>query len=382
MPKQFKRVSCKHLKKFNYIRISEIKTVSKMTKYNIINNIFNTINPYHWITWLRNRAFDNGILTSCNFTIPIICVGNITVGGTGKTPHTEYLINLLHDKYRIAVLSRGYGRKSKGYIKADSNSAMETIGDEPYQIKNKFRDITIAVDEKRVHGIEQLLNEDNAPDIILLDDAFQHRYVKAGLNILLIDSNRPIWKDRVLPFGRLRESMTRVKRADIIIFTKCNADMNAEQMEHFKRMSGMKERIPIFFSTMKYGNPYPLLTNAVKEDLRFKDTEVLLLTGIANPKPLKKELEKRGANVKLLQYADHHNFSTEELNDIANKFNNTKSKNKIIITTEKDATRLTAQKALPLVIKEHTYILPIEVDFLNEEKNMFNQIISDYVRKD
>lgn len=353
-----------------------------MSIYHIINKILNAINPYHWITWLRNLAFDNGIITSRKFTIPVICIGNITVGGTGKTPHTEYLINSLHDKYRIAVLSRGYGRKSKGYIKADAESVMEIIGDEPYQIKNKFPDITVAVDEKRVHGIELLQKEGTQPDIILLDDAFQHRYVKAGLNILLIDSNLPIWKDRVLPFGRLRESMAGIKRADIIIFTKCNAGMNSEEMEYFRRMTGMKERIPIFFSTMRYGNPYPLLTDAVKEEPRFKDTEVLLLTGIANPKPLKKELEKRGANVKLLQYADHHNFSTEELNDIANKFKNTKNKNKIIITTEKDAARLTAQKALPLVIKEHTYILPIEVDFLNEEKNMFNKIISDYVRKD
>lgn len=352
-----------------------------MKKHHIINKIFNTINPYHWVTWLRNLAFDFGILNSQSFNNPIICIGNITVGGTGKTPHTEYLINLLHDKYNIAVLSRGYGRKSKGYIKADSDSSMETIGDEPYQIKNKFKNITVAVDEKRVHGINQLLKENNRPDVILLDDAFQHRYVKAGMNILLIDINRPIWKDRVLPFGRLREAMSGYKRANIIIFTKCKADITAKEQTYYKGVFDISKKTPIFFSTMKYGAPYPLFGNITREKISFHNHSILLLTGIANPIPLKEELEERGADVTLMQYADHHNFSAGELNDVVDKFNNINSSNKIIITTEKDAARLTAQKELPVVIKKHIYVLPIEVDFLNKERDMFNQIISDYVRK-
>lgn len=177
----------------------------------------------------RNKAFDTGVLKSREFAIPTICVGNISVGGTGKTPHIEYIAKLLKDEFRIAVLSRGYGRKSKGYIKADNRSTMQQIGDEPFQIKNKFKDIDVAVCEKRVYGIEQLTKENSELQVILLDDAFQHRHVKTGLNILLIDSNRPVWNDCVMPFGRLRERISGIRRADIVIMTKCR-EMTEEQM--------------------------------------------------------------------------------------------------------------------------------------------------------
>lgn len=338
------------------------------------------MNPYHWATWVRNRAFDNGFLKSKSFDIPTICIGNITVGGTGKTPHTEYLIKLLGKEFAVAVLSRGYGRKSNGYIPADENTVMQQIGDEPFQIKNKFKDITVAVDEKRVHGIEELLKHTPAPQVILLDDAYQHRYVKAGLNILLTDSNRPIWNDRVLPFGRLRESVSGTDRADIIIVTKCNPEMSRQQQEICCKILCNKKKAPVFFSTMRYGALYPLFASATEQATDLEDCNVLLLTGIAAPMPLKKELERQGARVRLMQYADHHNFSEQELQNVAGEFQKEKGK-KIIITTEKDAARLTAQSNLPIVIKENIYVLPIEVDFLNGQKEVFNQIISDYVRK-
>ena len=205
--------------------------------------------PY-WLTLKCRHAFYNiGLFKSHKASVPTICVGNITVGGTGKTPHTEYLIELLCENRKIAVLSRGYGRKSKGYIKADDTTPMLLIGDEPFQIKNKYPDISVAVCEKRVTGIERLLNEEPRLDAILLDDAFQHRYVKAGLYILLIDSNRPIWQDCVLPFGRLRESLSGIKRADIVIMTKCD-DITPEEQEWCRNyIKGWKD-IPVFFSRM------------------------------------------------------------------------------------------------------------------------------------
>ena len=175
-----------------------------MIKRSFLRVLADAVNPYSWVMTARNKAFDAGVLKSREFAVPTICVGNISVGGTGKTPHIEYITRLLKERYTIAVLSRGYGRKSKGYIKADEHSTMELIGDEPYQIKDKFKNIDVAVCEKRVKGIEQLTAGNSALQAILLDDAFQHRYVKAGLNILLIDSNRPVWRDNVMPFEPCR----------------------------------------------------------------------------------------------------------------------------------------------------------------------------------
>lgn len=347
-----------------------------------IFTLLNAINPYHWITWLRNRTFDYGIRESRSFETPTICIGNITVGGTGKTPHTEYLIELLQDDYRIAVLSRGYGRKSRGFVSADSNTTARDIGDEPCQMANKFNKITVAVDEKRVRGIETLERRPVPPQVILLDDAFQHRHVKAGLNILLIDRSRPVWNDTLLPIGRLRESANGIKRADIIIITKCPPDIStSEQIETEKRCAKYKN-LPIFFSTMQYGTPYPLFPQQSEGHMQISSgTDILLVTGIARPAPLKAEIERRGAQVILKQYPDHHSFSDKEIADIATAFSKINSNNKLIATTEKDATRLKRHPALPQEIKKHIYVIPIKVSILHNKENMFNQIISDYVRK-
>ncbi len=349
-----------------------------MSKGTFLYKILNAINPFHWVTSVRNWAFDCGWLKSTRFDTPTICIGNITVGGTGKTPHTEYLIKLLSSSHRIAVLSRGYGRKSRGYIKATPSTAMPMIGDEPHQIMTKFKNITVAVDEKRVHGINSLLSEEDAPQLILLDDAYQHRYVKAGLNILLVDNNRPVWRDTLLPIGRLRESMAGIERADIIIVTKCPADTDDKHKELCRRMLQTKKGAPVFFSTMRYGVPYPLFAEAAGRECVIEGCNILLLTGIAKPAPLKAHLERSAHSVMLKQYADHHNFSEREIADVADTFARTEGR-KLIITTEKDAARLTALPTLPPIIKANIYALPIEVDFLDGTRPLFDQTITEAV---
>ena len=347
-------------------------------KRGIAKMIADTINPYSWITATRNRMFDAGLLQSHIFTLPTICIGNISVGGTGKTPHTEYLAKLLKEQYHTVVLSRGYGRKSRGYILAKPNTPMELIGDEPFQIKHKIKDIDVAVCERRAEGIEHIMADIKKPDVILLDDAFQHRYVKAGLNILLIDCNRPIWQDCILPFGRLREGINGIKRADIVIITKCN-NLTTEQKTLYRNYIRKKKDIPVFFSSMRYGDIYPLFNN--RDKAIAAGDKVLLVTGIANPEPLKKDIERRGADVILIKFADHHNFTTGDLASIAKCYNGIEGNEKIIITTEKDATRLLQNPNIPQVVKENIYVQPIEVEILNEEKELFNKIILDYVTK-
>ena len=340
----------------------------------ILFKIADAINPFSWITWLRNMAFDFKIIKSHSFDIATVSIGNITVGGTGKTPHTEYIAKLLKDNHKIAVLSRGYGRKSSGYIKAENNTPMLILGDEPAQMKNKFPDIDVCVCEKRVIGIKKIMAENKNIEVILLDDAYQHRHVKAGLNILLIDSNRPLWQDCILPFGRMRESMPGIKRADIVIMTKCN-ELTDNERDWCKRYIEKIKDIPVFFTAIRYGIPYRIND---RKPLKEIEKEVLLVTGIANPAPLKRELEKRGANVHMKQYPDHHNFSNNDIEEITATYYGLNT-NGIIITTEKDAVRLLQQKALPQKIKDIVYVMPIEVAFLYNEEDMFNQIIENYV---
>ena len=339
--------------------------------------IIDAINPYRWIMSLRNMMFDKGYKESREFHVATICIGNISVGGTGKTPHTEYLIELLKANHSLAVLSRGYGRKSKGYIKAGDATPMPLIGDEPFQIKNKYPDIAVAVCERRVTGIEKLLAEEKGIDVILLDDAYQHRHVKAGLNILLIDSNRPIWCDRVLPFGRLRESAAGIDRADVVVITKCK-DITPGDAEWYRNQIGRYKKLPVFFSQMRYGNCYSLFKDAPARNGKMP-REVLLVTGIANPAPLKAEIERRGAKVTLMRFGDHHNFTTAELGAIDGKFRAIGCNDKAIITTEKDATRLLQRNDLPPAIKESTYVLPIKIEIMADGQKEFNQIIEDYV---
>ena len=348
----------------------------KNKERSIFKQMLDAVNPYNWITWTRNRMFDYGMLESRKFPVATICIGNISVGGTGKTPHTEYLIESLHDNHKVAVLSRGYGRKSKGYIKAGTDTTMEALGDEPFQIKNKYPEIAVAVCEKRVEGIERLMTEEKGLQTILLDDAYQHRYVKAGLNILLIDMNRPVWCDNVMPFGRLRESIAGIKRADIVIMTKCGERAMGQHEEICNRIRSYKD-IPVYFSAIRYGRLYPLFGEARQEAAITPGSSILLVTGIAKPQLLKEEIEKRGAKVTLMQYGDHHNFTTAEIDEIAKRFGETGST--MIVTTEKDATRLLHRTDLPQEIRDNIYALPIEMAILNGEEELFNQNIYNYV---
>ena len=338
---------------------------------------------YGGIVHFRNKCFDWGWLKSEEFDTPTICIGNISVGGTGKTPHTEYLIRLLQKDHKVAVLSRGYKRKSEGFQVAKPDSGIEDIGDEPLQMFSKFGDITVAVDRDRRNGIRLLMNMPDAPEVVLLDDAYQHRYVRAGLNLLLIDSHRPICYDRMLPAGRLREAADGQRRADIIIVTKCGKDMNAEKMEAYRQTICPLPYQKLFFTRFEYADLYELdhTDNTLPLNRIDKDTHILLLTGIASPAPIIEELKLHTEHIVNLPFADHHDFTATDIEKVERTFNALPDGQRMIVTTEKDATRLHKNKMLNGKLKESIYILPITVDFLNNKKTEFDACITNYVEE-
>ena len=330
---------------------------------------------YSGIIWIRNWLFDKNYLKSSSFNFPIICVGNLAVGGTGKTPLVEYLIALLKDEYKIATLSRGYKRKTKGFGIADINTTALEIGDEPMQFHEKFPDITVSVGEERLVAIPQLLQEKPGTEVIILDDAFQHRQVKAGLNILLTEHKNLYTRDFLMPAGDLRDIKGSSKRADIILVTKCKQGLNEAD-----RLNLVRELRPVvgqsvFFTEMIYSKPYHLFT---KHTFTIQPaTEVLLICGIANPKPLKEYLTKLVHTYDMLRYPDHHIFHSDDLADIGKQFAKLTSSNRIILTTEKDAVRLqkfeTELKDFPI------YILPVQHSFLFDQAEEFNKIVKDFI---
>lgn len=317
---------------------------------------------YGWITSIRNFLYDKGILKSYSFDIPIIAVGNLSVGGTGKTPQIEYLIRLLLPNYKIATLSRGYKRKSKGYVLADINSTAENLGDEPFQMHQKFPSIKVAVDADRKNGIENLIKLDDKPDVILLDDAFQHRKVKAGLYIMLSAYDDIFYDDFMLPTGNLRESRSGAKRADIIVITKCPKELSISEQERIK--AKIKFEVPIFFSFVDYDdNVY-----GKKETIRISeiiDKDKLIIAGIAKPEPFFNFIKRE--NDSIMIFSDHHNFSENDINTIREKSNG-----KIIITTEKDYVRLKTQNL------NNLYYLPIKSSILINEQT-FNSLVTEYL---
>ena len=352
-----------------------------------------SVKIHHWLyplSWLygtgvclRNKLFDWGWLRSRSFDVPVICVGNIAVGGTGKTPHTEYLIKLLQNEgINVATLSRGYKRKSKGYILATAESSVQKIGDEPYQIKSKFPDIRVAVDENRCHGIEQLLTlKSPAVDAVLLDDAFQHRHVKAGMNILLTDYHRLLCDDALLPAGRLREPACGKNRAQIVIVTKCPDDIKPIDFNIITKRLNLYPYQQLDFSRFRYGSVMPLFPAKAKGRITCTgDEQVLLVTGIASPAPLVEEVKSYTPSVSLLEFGDHHDFGEKDLLLIEKQFNLLKGNNRLIITTEKDATRLKNHPNLNETLKPYIYVLPIEIEFLQNQQYIFNQNIIGYVR--
>lgn len=339
---------------------------------------------YGLITDIRNLFYDRGLFKSEKFKIPIICVGNITIGGTGKTPHTEYLISLLKSDFNVAVLSRGYKRKSSGFIVANPSSTVSDIGDEPLQIKRKFPDILVAVDPDRVNGVKKILELKTQTDVIILDDGFQHRSLIPGFSILLSDFNRPMPGDNLIPYGSLRESIKNLKRADLIIITKAPADLT----------SAIKEQIidelnrpvqQIFFTTITYKKPLPVF-GEIQEKTNFElipspDTGILLVTGIANPTPLADNLSKNFNEVIHISFPDHHDFNENDIMSVSSAFKNLRSPIKYIITTEKDAMRFKEFTKFAQEFKKAFYYIPAGIDFLNNEKAAFNNLITDYVRK-
>ena len=345
--------------------------------------------PLSWIyglgVGLRNLMFEMGLLKSRSYKVPIISVGNITVGGTGKTPHVEYLIRLFQGKARTAVLSRGYKRKSRGFVLADANTTVEQIGDEPYQMKQKFPEVEVAVDKKRTRGIETLTGSQPTADIdvILLDDAFQHRYVKPGINILLVDYHRLIIYDRLLPAGRLREHKSGKNRADIVIVTKCPTDLKPMDYRVITKAMNLFPYQQLYFTTMTYLKPKAVFDEAVAtpadlQSLRHYNT--LLLTGIASPAQMMLDLKEHIENITPLTFADHHAFRKRDVRRINEAFNALEEP-RCIVTTEKDAVRLRQTEGLSDNVKKSLYALPIEVSFMQDQQELFNENILGYVRK-
>ncbi|MDR0667051.1 MAG: tetraacyldisaccharide 4'-kinase [Prevotellaceae bacterium] len=317
---------------------------------------------YRLLTTVRNKCYDWGVCASIAFPFPVISIGNITVGGTGKTPHTEKVVAMLRDKRKIAVLSRGYKRTTRAFRYVSPTDAFQAVGDEPLQIKRKFPDIPVAVDRRRVDGIRRLKADDHAIDVVILDDAFQHRQVRPALSILLIDYSRPLWDDALLPLGRLRESSRGAMRADVIIVTKCPGDLS------FAAQQTLAARMPrnlfdgLFFTTIVYGEAVPVFPDA--DPAPAAAGECLLLTGVANPAPLVDHLTATDRRpLAHLAFADHHAFTPADVHEI----NSTALRypRRPFYTTEKDAMRLLDAAGLSDDVRQRLYYIPITVRFLS-----------------
>lgn len=348
------------------------------------------LRPLSWLygigVGIRNFLFDVNILKSRAFDVPVISVGNITVGGAGKTPHVEYLIRLLSEHSKVAVLSRGYKRKTKGYLLADENTTMSDIGDEPYQMHRKFKDIYVAVDKNRCQGIDRLTSdsETNDTDVILLDDAYQHRYVKPGINILLVDYHRLIIYDKLLPAGRLREPMNGKTRADIVIITKCPKELKPMSFRVLTRAMNLYPYQQLYFTCLEYDNLTPIFEEC-KEGCKplesiTNDCNVMLLTGIASPEQLLRDLKPITSKINHLRFADHHNFTAADVQRINSEFDAIPSP-KIIITTEKDASRIMGLEGLSDEVRSKIFALPIKVKVMLDKEEKFNSTIINYVHK-
>jgi len=331
---------------------------------------------YWLIILIRNKLYDKKIIDSASFGLPLICVGNLSVGGTGKSPMVELLVRNLKDEFKVATLSRGYKRKTKGYALANEHSSALEIGDEPMQFKLKFPNVPVAVGEERLDAISQLLHDKPDTQCIILDDAFQHRSIKAGLNILLTDHNNLFTRDFYLPTGDLRDLKSSYKRAEIIVVTKCDPNMDeGERIEITNEIRPLPHQ-HVFFTANIYGELYHIMS---KERITrsLTGTEVLLVTGIASPQPLKELLSDHAETFYMLHYPDHHIFTIDDWKDIKKRFDKIDAKEKIILTTEKDAVRLAKfgeqLKDVPL------YVIPLEHHFLFNEREKFLSLVKSFI---
>jgi tetraacyldisaccharide 4'-kinase len=334
---------------------------------------------YAMVVMVRNFLFDKGLLLSQAYKIPLISVGNLTVGGTGKTPLTEHIIRLVKTSKHCAVLSRGYGRKTKGVIIAGNNDSYSTIGDEPMQLKRKFGQLTVAVAEERRKGMDALLALPQPPEVVLLDDAFQHRYVKPGFSILVMDYYRPVWKDFCLPAGNLREPVSGKKRSDIVVVNKCPAELSQSEAVLIGEKLKLKKDQHLFFTSIGYKNPAPLMRENSGRDffalLAETQEPLVVVAGIGNPAPFFKVAASFGKPVITMRFGDHHDFSAADIEAIQGRGSNSS----LILTTEKDAVRLAETEELPADFASRVWYLPIELEFLFEKKDDFDNLIKKYV---
>lgn len=340
---------------------------------------------YGIVVAVRNKMFDYGVLKQQEFDIPIVVVGNLAMGGTGKTPHVEYIVESLLGKYNIGVLSRGYRRATKGFVLASPQSRPEDIGDESYQIYRKFGpDITVAVCEKRAEGIRMMREINPDLNMIILDDAFQHRYVKPSVSIILTEYNRPVFNDKILPYGRLRESVRSLNRADIVVVTKCPADMKPMHYRLFEENLKLFPFQKLYFSRYNYGHMVPIFPDEVSDipalDNRQSDTSVLVITGVANPKPFLRYLRRHKIKAKLKRFTDHHNFTASDMEEISRLFDEIQAKNKFIVTTEKDAVRILNNPYFPHRLKKSIFYVPIKVEFIDRGEAEFTAGIEKTIR--
>lgn len=330
---------------------------------------------YGQLVFLRNKFFDWNISKSSAFNFPLICVGNLAVGGTGKTPMTEYIVSVLRHRYKTATLSRGYKRKTKGFAIADERTTAIDIGDEPMQFHRKFPDVTVAVGEERLVAIPQLLHLKPETRVIVLDDAFQHRPVRAGLNILLTEYRNLYTRDLMLPAGDLRDVPSSSRRADVIVVTKCPSSISDAEKNQIMEELDPEPKQRVFFTEIEYGRPYHLFNGRVGHI--GPDIDVLLLCGIANPRPLKEFLATHVRSYDMIRYSDHHIFTTDDLADIKKHFERMPEGHRCIITTEKDAMRL--EKFRTELSDYPIFAIPIRHRFLFNEEESFNRLLIDFV---
>ncbi|HTO14800.1 MAG TPA: tetraacyldisaccharide 4'-kinase [Edaphocola sp.] len=334
---------------------------------------------YGIFVWLRNRMYNSGLYSSIEFDTAVIAVGNLSTGGTGKSPHIEYLIRLLNYEYRIGTQSRGYKRRSHGFLMANLDTTAYDIGDEPMQFKLKFPELAVSVCEDRMTGIPELLAKRPDIEVVLLDDAFQHRSVKAGLNILITDFYKPFYKDYILPFGNLREQRSSYKRADAIIVSKCPEDLTENQMQAVIEAINPIPEQKVFFSKIKYGSLFEIISRTYIPWERIN--KVVLVSGIANPNPLLNYVKERAKEVHLLKYPDHHYFTSYNMDEIKQTCDNWKNEKPVIITTEKDAVRLVLKKEQLLAWEIPVYVLPIEIEFVKDAQE-FDNMVRSYVQSE
>ncbi len=324
---------------------------------------------YGRIMAVRNYLYNTGLLVSHRFVLPVIAVGNLTVGGTGKTPHVEYLLRLLKD-YSVATLSRGYKRSTKGFILANEHASAATIGDEPYQYLRDFAGVTVAVSEDRVKGVQQLLEARPDTEVIVLDDAMQHRPINPSFNILITDFYRPFYKDLVMPAGLLREPKTGASRADAVIVSKCPENLPSAQRASIAASINKYSKAPVYFSAYTYGVPVSIGSE------KTLSKEVILLTGIANPNPLKKQLQEQGYTIlEHVNFQDHHQYTAQNLLKLKEQASKYKNQNISIITTRKDAVKLEAEELRALTQSLPVFYIPIVVKLLEREEEFNNMVL-------